>query len=102
MHRIFQDYIDHLSSARDPEGLRDAMAEASAALDLSCFAYLSVPDRAGDFPRLVSNYPSARTRFYLQHHYERFDPVIICALDRGRCETRPMRFPQSKKDIRAL
>jgi LuxR family transcriptional activator of conjugal transfer of Ti plasmids len=82
MHRIFQNYIDHLSSARDSDGLRDAMAEAAAALGLSCFAYLSVPHHAGDLPRLVSNYPSAWTRFYLQHHYERFDPVIIRVLDR--------------------
>jgi LuxR family transcriptional activator of conjugal transfer of Ti plasmids len=58
------------------------MAEAAAALDLSCFAYLSVPNRAGEFPRIISNYPSAWTRHYLQHHFERFDPVIIRALDR--------------------
>src|SRR3981081_1066181 len=81
MHRIFQTFIDHLSIAQDQESLRDAMAEAAAALDLSCFAYLSVPDRAGDFPLLISNYPSAWTRHYLEHHFERFDPVIIRALD---------------------
>jgi LuxR family transcriptional regulator, activator of conjugal transfer of Ti plasmids len=81
MHRIFQNYIDHLTSALDPEALRDAMAEAAAALDLPCFAYLSVPRRAGDFPRLISNYPSAWTKSYLQRRYERFDPVILRALD---------------------
>lgn len=81
MHRIFQNYIDHLTSAPDPETLRDAMAEAAAALDLPCFAYLSVPRRAGDLPRLVSNYPSAWTKSYLQQRYERFDPVILRALD---------------------
>jgi DNA-binding CsgD family transcriptional regulator len=58
------------------------MAEASAALDLSSFAYLSVPERAGESPQLVSNYPSAWTKFYLRHRYVRFDPVIIRALDR--------------------
>lgn len=80
MHRIFQNFIDHLSSAPDPEALRDAMAKAAAALDLSCFAYLSVPHRAHAAPRLISNYPSAWTKHYMQSHYERFDPVIIQAL----------------------
>ena len=56
------------------------MAEAAAALDLPCFAYLSVPRRAGDFPPLVSNYPSAWTKSYLRRRYERFDPVILRAL----------------------
>jgi LuxR family transcriptional regulator, activator of conjugal transfer of Ti plasmids len=80
MHRLFQNFIDDLSSAQDRENLRDAMAQAAAALDLSCFAYLSVPNRPGEVPRLISNYPSTWTRHYLQHHFERFDPVVIQAL----------------------
>ena len=56
------------------------MAETAAALDLSCFAYLSVPHRPRATPRLISNYPPVWTTHYLQHHYERFDPVIIQAL----------------------
>ena len=43
VHHIFQRFIDRLSSARDTETLHASMAEAAAALDLSCFAYLSVP-----------------------------------------------------------
>jgi LuxR family transcriptional activator of conjugal transfer of Ti plasmids len=77
MHRIFQHFIDHLLSAQDPEALRQAMAEAAAALDLSCFAYLSIPHQSGADPRLISTYPSTWTKLYLQRHYERFDPVII-------------------------
>lgn len=80
MHRIFQNFVDHLSSAQDPGALRDAMVEASAELHLSCFAYLSVPHRPGDAPRLISNYPSAWTKYYLQRQFERLDPVIIQAL----------------------
>ena len=80
MHRIFQNFIDRLSSASDPDALRDAMADAAAGLDLSCFAYLSVPHRPGAAAGLVSNYPSAWTQHYLQSHYERLDPVIIQAL----------------------
>ena len=80
MHRIFQDFIDRLSYASEPEALRDAMAQACAALDLSCFAYLAMPDSPGTAARLISNYPTAWTTHYLQSHYERFDPVIIQAL----------------------
>jgi DNA-binding CsgD family transcriptional regulator len=79
MHRIFQNYIDHLTSAQGAEALRDAMAEAAAALDLSSFAYLSVPNLPGSSAGLISNYPSVWTKQYLQSHYERFDPVIIQA-----------------------
>ena len=80
MHQIFQTFIDRLSSAADPEAFRCAMSEATAALELPCFAYLSMPARRGENPRLISNYPSAWTAHYLQNHYERFDPVIVQAL----------------------
>jgi LuxR family transcriptional activator of conjugal transfer of Ti plasmids len=80
MHRIFQHFIDRLSSASNSDALRDAMAQAAAGLDLSCFAYLSMPDRTGSQAALISNYPSGWTTRYLQRHYERFDPVIIQAL----------------------
>jgi LuxR family transcriptional regulator, activator of conjugal transfer of Ti plasmids len=80
MHRIFQNFIDHLSSASDPDALRDAMAQAAAGLELSCFAYLSVPNQRGAPVRLISNYPSDWTTHYLQCQYERFDPVILQAL----------------------
>jgi LuxR family transcriptional activator of conjugal transfer of Ti plasmids len=80
MHRIFQDFIDCLSSASNPDALRDAMLQAAAGLDLSCFAYLSMPTKAGGQAGLISNYPLAWTTLYLKRHYERFDPVIIQAL----------------------
>lgn len=80
MHRIFQNFVDSLSSAREQEDLRAGMAEAAAALDLSCFAYLSVPRQPGEDAGLISNYPTAWTKHYLQRHYERFDPVIVRAL----------------------
>jgi LuxR family transcriptional activator of conjugal transfer of Ti plasmids len=80
MHRIFQKFIDCLSSASNSDALSDAMSQAAAGLGLSCFAYLSMPDQAGGQAGLISNYPSAWTTHYLQRHYERFDPVIIRAL----------------------
>jgi LuxR family transcriptional regulator, activator of conjugal transfer of Ti plasmids len=80
MHRIFRNFIDKLSSAPDANGFRDAMAGAAAALDLSCFAYLSLPRQPRSDPTLITNYPSAWTEHYLQRRYERFDPVVIRAL----------------------
>ncbi|WP_312014700.1 LuxR family transcriptional regulator [Bradyrhizobium sp. AUGA SZCCT0240] len=62
------------------DALRDAMSQAAAGLDLSCFAYLCMPDKTGGEAGLISNYPSAWTTHYLQSHYERFDPVIIQAI----------------------
>jgi LuxR family transcriptional activator of conjugal transfer of Ti plasmids len=80
MHRVFQNFVDRLSNAPDQDALRKAMAEAAVALELSCFAYLSVPHRPGAVPQLISNYPVAWTKRYLQRHYERFDPIIVQAL----------------------
>ena len=58
MHRVFQAFIDGLSASSDAEGLRAVLAEASAALDLSSFAYLALPSRTGDAPELISTYPA--------------------------------------------
>jgi LuxR family transcriptional regulator, activator of conjugal transfer of Ti plasmids len=80
MYRLFQNFIDCLSSAPNSDALRDAMSQAAAGLDLSCFAYLALPHKRGGRARLISNYPSAWTTHYLQSHYERFDPVILQAL----------------------
>jgi len=80
MHRVFQAFIDGLADSRDAESLRTVLAEAGAALDLSCFAYLSLPSRRGDTPELISTYPVEWTDHYLQQSYERVDPVIVKAL----------------------
>ena len=45
MHRVFQNYVGRLLSAQDFATLGDAMGDTAAALDLLCFAYLSVPHR---------------------------------------------------------
>lgn len=77
MHRIFQAFIDGLATSGDAESLRSVLAEAGAALDLSCFAYLSLSSRKGGAPELISTYPVKWTDHYLQQNYERLDPVII-------------------------
>jgi LuxR family transcriptional regulator, activator of conjugal transfer of Ti plasmids len=80
MHRIFQTFIDRLLESVNPESFRDTMADVGIALDLQYFAYLSLPHRRGDKPRLISTYPSEWTTHYLHNRYERLDPVIIRAL----------------------
>lgn len=80
MHRVFQCFIDGLAASGDAQSLGAVLAEAGAALDLSCFAYLSLPSRRGDRPELISNYPVKWTDHYLQESYERVDPVIVKAL----------------------
>jgi LuxR family transcriptional activator of conjugal transfer of Ti plasmids len=50
-------------------------------LDLSCFAYLSVPRRAQTNPTLITNYPLVWTDHYLERHYQRLDPVITQAFN---------------------
>lgn len=79
MHRIFQTFIDRLADSVDPEDLHKAMADAAAALDLTCFAYLSMPHRRGTEALVVSTYPAAWTGHYVESHYERVDPVILRA-----------------------
>jgi LuxR family transcriptional activator of conjugal transfer of Ti plasmids len=80
MHRVFQSFIDGLAASGDAESLRTVLAEAGAALDLSCFAYLSLPSRRSDNPQLISTYPEKWTDHYLLQRYERVDPVINEAL----------------------
>jgi LuxR family transcriptional activator of conjugal transfer of Ti plasmids len=80
MHRIFQNFIDLLSRAENAEAFCETMAEVAAALDLPCFAYLSLPNATDKRPRVISTYPTAWTTHYLRNHYERLDPVVMQAL----------------------
>lgn len=80
MHRVFQSFIDGLANSVDATDLRTVLAGAGSALDLNCFAYLSLPYRRGDKPQLISTYPVKWTDHYLRNRYERFDPVIVEAL----------------------
>lgn len=80
MHRVFQSFIDGLANSADTTDLRNVLAAAGAALDLNCFAYLSLPCRRGERPQLISTYPTGWTETYLQNHYQKIDPVIAEAL----------------------
>ena len=80
MHRIFQRFIDSLEGAEGTGDFSDAMAVTAAALDLTCFAYLSLPPGGSSNPRLISTYPAQWTSHYLKSRYQRIDPVVVEAL----------------------
>jgi DNA-binding CsgD family transcriptional regulator len=80
MHRVFQRFIDNLSSAEDAVAFSEAMALVATALDLSCFAYLALPSRLGKKPLVISTYPANWVAHYVRNHYEGLDPVILQAL----------------------
>ncbi|MDH2356698.1 LuxR family transcriptional regulator [Bradyrhizobium sp. SSUT112] len=56
------------------------MADVTAALSLSWFAYLALPSRPGGVPNLISTYPSSWTALYLQRGYDSIDPVVRRAI----------------------
>lgn len=80
MRRLFQSFVDGLADSKDSDSLQQSMTEIATALDLCCFAYLSLPSAPKAEPLLISTYPSSWTAHYLRNHYERFDPVIVQAL----------------------
>lgn len=104
MHRIFQAFIDSLAESTDIGALRAGMAEAAAALDLDCFAYLCVPDPPGSELLHITTYPPNWTAHYLRNHYERLDPVIAEALGSPEpfawgLEVRPARLLRSQQQL---
>ncbi|MGY4572068.1 LuxR family transcriptional regulator [Bradyrhizobium sp. USDA 3256] len=80
MHRVFQNFIDRLSCAEDHQDFSETMASTAGDLDLSCFAYLALPNAGEKQPRLISTYPLPWTDHYLRNHYQTLDPVIRLAL----------------------
>ncbi len=80
MHRVFQTFIDLLADADSAEAFSHTMAVTASALDLSCFAYLALPNKFDRKARIISTYPIEWVTRYVQSHYERIDPVIVQAL----------------------
>ncbi|WP_284273174.1 LuxR family transcriptional regulator [Bradyrhizobium iriomotense] len=81
MHRIYQRYVELLFSAEHADAFAEAMAITASELDLSCFAYLAVPQRAGKKPLVISTYPNNWVTHYVRSHYERLDPIIKRSLE---------------------
>lgn len=81
MHRIFQNFMDLLLSAECSDAFAEAMASTASDFDLSCFAYLAMPRRAGKKPLVISTYPNSWVVHYVRSHYERLDPIITRSLE---------------------
>jgi DNA-binding CsgD family transcriptional regulator len=80
VHGLFQTFIDDLAEGADESAFNAAMSRAASALELSCFAYIRLPDRRNGQAHLISTYPPTWTAHYLKNRYERLDPVICRAL----------------------
>lgn len=102
MHHVFQRFIDGITTSVDAGDLKMVLAEAAGALELSCFAYLLLPYRRGDEPRLISTYPVRWTDHYLRRRYERFDPVIVEALARSEPFEWGSDFPRNRCQARRI
>lgn len=64
------------------------MADITATLNSSCFAYLALPHAAATSPNLISTYPSSWTALYLRRKYQSVDPVVRRAIR----QTEPFRW----------
>lgn len=76
MHHVFQRFVECLNDSHEHDAFQTAMAEAVAAFELPCFAYLRMPRDGRSPAALISTYPVQWTSRYLREHYEKLDPVI--------------------------
>ncbi len=87
-YAIIQTFVDRLAESVDRHAAQQSMAYITAALNLSCFAYLALPNRPRTSPTLISTYPSSWTALYLRRKYESIDPVVRRAIR----QTEPFRW----------
>nr|WP_245313807.1 LuxR family transcriptional regulator [Bradyrhizobium elkanii] len=87
-YTIIQTFVDQLAECTDCHAAQQSMAYITAALNLSCFAYLALPHRPANSPTLISTYPSSWTARYLLRKYETIDPVVRRAIR----QTEPFRW----------
>lgn len=80
MDRVFQRFAERLTESTSRDAAQQSMADVTAALKLSCFAYLALPGRRGISPNLISTYPPSWIALYLQRGYESVDPVVRRAI----------------------
>lgn len=90
MQTVFETFLERISESIDEVDFRDALADAAKHLGLPTFAYLVVPAKSAEKPRLISNYPLGWTSYYLRHRYDEIDPVI----QRARCGGCPFQWRQ--------
>ncbi|MCK1487836.1 hypothetical protein IVB25_35465 [Bradyrhizobium sp. 193] len=56
MDLIFQRFAERLTESTHEDAAQQSMAEVAAALELSCYAYLTIPRAPGCAPKLMSTY----------------------------------------------
>jgi DNA-binding CsgD family transcriptional regulator len=77
MHRLLQDYLDELEASGNAPQLCQALAHITGGMDLPYFAYIVIPSTAGRQLRLITNYPDAWRRQYVDLRYETCDPILL-------------------------
>ena len=87
MHDLFQGFVDILFQADGEAALAGALLYIANAVDLTNFAYVTVPRLSTPSPRVITNYPEAWTKRYIARHYERIDPVIRHAVNHSQAFT---------------
>lgn len=80
MDRVFQRFAERLTESTHQEAAQQSMADVTAALKLSFFAYLTFPRKLSGAPNLISTYPSSWTDLYLQRGYDSVDPAVRQAI----------------------
>ena len=85
MHRLFQAFIDGLADSVTAEDLHHVLGRASAALNLSCFAYLSLPAGRRQEPAngVIGGHSSAGRALQWHCRGHRFDPGWLHQLNQG-------------------
>ncbi|HVJ34897.1 MAG TPA: LuxR family transcriptional regulator [Terriglobia bacterium] len=75
----FHRFVDSIASRPDELQLRGAIEDIISTFELRTFAYLLISSPEVRNSGLISNYPPAWTKFYLENHYQDLDPVVLHA-----------------------
>lgn len=76
MNGAFQDFVEGLQGAIDPQRLSHVMTAVIERYELPSFAYLARHRRTETQTRLITNYPRLWREHYQLRGYENADPVI--------------------------
>jgi len=79
LQRTFHRFVDSITARPGELQLCGAVEDVISAFDLHTFAYLLISSPRIRNSGLISNYPPAWTRFYLENRYQDLDPVILHA-----------------------
>lgn len=79
MSSAFQDYVEGLQGAADPQRLCKVMSSVIERYELPSFAYLARHRQWQRPTRLITNYPPAWKQHYQARGYENADPVVAQA-----------------------